>query len=292
MSYRPSGILVPQITPFTADDRVATDALEALTADILERGAAGIVAFGTTGEPSALDEAERREVLATCERVCADHHAPLIVGAGTNNTIETVRSIDRLAGQATIAAALVVVPYYVRPSEAGVVAHFRYVADRSPVPVILYNVPYRTGRPLGADAIAELADHPSIVGIKQAVGSLDTDTLRLLGRRDDAFAVLTGEDTLAAPMFALGAPGAILATANVYPGEFTDLLHSWSRGRVADARALGDRLTPAAASLMSAPNPTVIKAVLHAMGRIPTPAVRLPLLPTEVPADLPITIAG
>lgn len=285
MTYRPSGILVPQITPFTADDRVAADALELLTADILDRGATGIVAFGTTGEPSALDDSERRLVLGICDRVCRDRRAPLIVGAGTNNTTDTVRSIDRLTAQATVAAALVVVPYYVRPSEAGVVAHVRYVADRSPVPVIIYNVPYRTGQTLGATAIAELADHPAVVGIKQAVGVLDTDTLHLLGRRDPDFAVLTGEDVLASPMFALGAPGAILATANVFPERFAELLRLWSEGHVAEARALGDRLASATAALMSAPNPTVIKAVLHAAGRIPSPAVRLPLVPAEIPAQ-------
>lgn len=284
MSYQPSGILVPQITPFTADDHLAHDALEQLTADILDRGAAGIVAFGTTGEPSALDTSERADVLSICDRVCRDRHAPLIVGAGTNNTAETVRSIDHLVGRAQIAAALVVVPYYVRPSQDGVLAHFRYVADRSAVPVIIYNVPYRTGQSLSAAAIMELAEHPNIVGIKQAVGVLDTNTLRLLARRSGTFAVLTGEDALASPMFALGAPGAILATANVFPGEFAELLRLWTEGNLPAARALGDRLTPAAAELMSAPNPTVIKAVLHATGRIPTAAVRLPLVPAEVPA--------
>ncbi|MFC9553827.1 4-hydroxy-tetrahydrodipicolinate synthase [Rhodococcus sp. NPDC056960] len=280
MTFAPSGIFVPVITPFSASGELVAVDLERLAHQVIEEGAAGVVALGTTSESSTLSPRERREVVRICGRVCREHGVPLVVGAGSNDTVGTVRAIEELGESADVAAVLVVVPYYTRPSEAGVVAHFEYVAQRSPLPLIVYNVPYRTGRQLGWRSILSLSEHPRIVGIKQAVGSVDTDTARLLAGSADTFAVLAGEDALVAPLLAMGAAGAILATANVCTREFVELFQLWRSGSLAEARALGNQLVAPACALMSEPNPTVIKAVLHAQGRISSATVRLPLLPS------------
>jgi 4-hydroxy-tetrahydrodipicolinate synthase len=286
MTWQPSGLFVPLITPFTdAGDLAVTD-LERLAHRVLDEGATGIVALGTTAEPATLSPCERREVLRICSGVCVERGVPLLVGAGSNDTAGTVRAIDELSAEADVAGALVVVPYYTRPSEAGVVAHFEHVADRSPLPLILYNVPYRTGQQLGWESVLRLAEHRQIVGIKQAIGAVDADTARLLAARADAFSVLAGEDALVSPLLAMGAAGAILATANVFAGEFVELLRLWRSGSLAQAQAAGSRLVAPASMLMSEPNPTGIKAVLHALGRISSPNVRLPLLPAGDPSTM------
>src|SRR5436309_3679676 len=174
------GVYIPIITPFSGDGSVATEALERLCHEYLDAGAAGIVALGTTGESTALDPDEKHAVIAACSKVCAARSAQLIVGAGTNNTRTTRQAVKELAGTPALTATLIVVPYYVRPSEAGIVAHFQAVAAASPAPVLVYNIPVRTGRNLGPAGMLELARHPNVVGVKQAVGALDTDTLEIL----------------------------------------------------------------------------------------------------------------
>src|SRR5664279_1083906 len=156
------GLYVPLITPFAADGSVAVDAVTLLCHEYLDAGATGIVALGTTGEASALSAEEKRAVIDACATVCSERAAQLIVGAGSNNTASTVDAVKALAGTPALAATLIVVPYYVRPSEAGMVAHFNAVADASPVPVVLYNVALRTGRNLSAAGVLEAARHPNI----------------------------------------------------------------------------------------------------------------------------------
>ncbi|MFW0789615.1 4-hydroxy-tetrahydrodipicolinate synthase [Gordonia sp. CPCC 205333] len=279
-----TGIFVPLITPFDIDGTIAIDDLRRLADHVLDEGAAGIVALGTTAESATLSPDERRRVVETCGQACAEHGSPLIVGAGTNDTLGTRTLIQSLCGSTEIAAFLTVVPYYSRPSEEGVVAHFEYLTQHCPIPLIIYNVPYRTGQALGVPTILRIADLPGVVGIKQSVGSVDTDTAQLIADAPQGFSVLAGEDTLVSPLLAMGAHGAILATANVYPAEFATLYRLWHNKNVASARAIGNQLVTPALTLMSTPNPTSIKAVLHATGRISSPMVRLPLLPVPAPA--------
>src|ERR671926_1429966 len=184
----PSGLSPPLVTPFTEDDRVDLDSLERLAARVLDEGAAGVVALATTGEATSLTAEERDAAVATCAAVCADKQAILIVGAGTNDTRTTIERHEALANTPAANASLAVVPYYVRPSEQAIVRHFELVAERSPVPVLIYNIPYRTGRGLGASALLELAAVDGIAGCKQAVGGIDGDTLTVLGQAPDGFA--------------------------------------------------------------------------------------------------------
>jgi 4-hydroxy-tetrahydrodipicolinate synthase len=276
-----AGVHVPLVTPFTEAGGIAVEALESLAHNVIHDGAAGIVALGTTGEAATLTPAERRTVLDVCASVSEEQDHSLIAGAGSNDTLASARSLAELAHWPAVSAALVVVPYFSLAGEAGVIAHFEHLAAESPVPLIIYNVPARTGQRLGVTALRELAGIDGVIGIKHAVGGIDADTIALLAGPPPSFAVLAGDDITASPLLALGATGAILASAHVLTDQFADLATAWRDGPTHRARALGHRLAQVSAALFAAPNPTVIKAVLHAQGRIPTPAVRLPLLPAS-----------
>lgn len=280
-SFRPSGVLVPLVTPFDERGAVDLDALRGLATRALDAGAAGLVALATTGEPTSLDAAERAAVVAACADVCAGRDAVLVVGAGTNDTRTTIARHEALADVPGATASLAVVPYYVRPSEAAIVRHFQAVAERSPVPLVVYNIPYRTGRGLGASALIELAATPKIAGVKQAVGCVDADTLRVLAEAGDRFAVLGGDDAFLLPLVLMGGTGAIAASANVCTGLFCEMIARGLRGDVAGARPIAEALLPLVSALFAEPSPAVIKAVLHALGRIPTADVRMPLSPAS-----------
>ena len=268
-----TGVYVPLITPFDASGGVALEALTALAHQALDAGATGVVALGTTGEPTALGDKERREVLDVLSSACRERRAQLLVGA---NSVEALRALGE---RPDVTAALCLVPPFLRPGGAGVLAHFAHLAQASPVPLVVYHVPYRTGQQLCADDLRRLADLPGVVGIKHAVGGIDADTVDFLADIRPDFAVLGGEDQFISPLLALGAHGGILASAHVATVDFVELIALWRAGEVDRARPLGHRLAALSAALFAEPNPAVIKSVLHAQGRIPTPAVRLPLLP-------------
>jgi 4-hydroxy-tetrahydrodipicolinate synthase len=186
--FRPERLLVPVITPFDEAGRVDEGSLERHAEDVLAAGAAGLVAVATTGEATALDAEERALVISVCARVCATRDAVLIVGAGTYNTRETIARHEALADVPAVRASLAVVPYYVRPSEAAIVGHFQAVAERSPVPLIVYNIPYRTGRGLGSYALLELARTENIVGVKRLSAASTPTRCRFLPTRRRASA--------------------------------------------------------------------------------------------------------
>lgn len=275
------GLYVPLITPFTADGTIAASALEDLAHSVLEAGAAGLVALGTTGEHTALTASERRAVLDSCARACQKHGAVLIAGAGSNDTADSARALSELAERPEVAAALTVVPYYLRPSQEGILAHFARLAAESPVPLIVYNIPYRTGVALTWRTLRALAEIPGIVGVKHAVGGIDADTVRFMAEVPAGFAVLAGDDAFLSPLLALGAAGGIVSAAHLATAHYAALIDAWRAGEVPRARSLGNRLAPLAQAVFAEPNPTVVKGVLHAQNRIPTPAVRLPFLPAR-----------
>jgi 4-hydroxy-tetrahydrodipicolinate synthase len=276
-----AGLYVPLVTPFTPDDEVDTEALERLAREVVVAGAAGIVVLGTTGEPAALDAAERRAVVDACARVSRDTGTMLVVGAGTSATASSLAALAAVARRPEVDAALVPVPPVVRPTEPGVVAHFRALAAHAGVPLVVYDVPHRTGRRLTAATLRELATLPAVVGTKHAVEALDADAVALLADPPPGFAVLCGDDVMAGPLLALGATGGVLAAAHVRTEDWVEAVKAWRTGDVAVARELTRPLALLAAALFAEPNPAVIKSVLHAQGRIASPAVRLPLLPAR-----------
>jgi 4-hydroxy-tetrahydrodipicolinate synthase len=286
-------IHVPLVTPFGTDGRLDEAALADLAHGVLADGAAGLVALGTTGEPSALEPGERAAVTGIVGRACREHGARFTLGVPGGDTRGTARALAALAELPQRPdAALVAVPAFTRPGEAGVLAHFRALAAASPVPLIAYHVPYRTAQPLGAAALLDLAGIPGVAGLKYAAGGIDADAVELLGAlgrpegepepaeatvRPARFEVLAGDDVVAPALLALGAHGGILASAHVATAR-------WAELAAGGGRALGHRLAALAAALFREPNPAVVKAVLHAQGRIPTPDVRLPLLPASAAA--------
>jgi 4-hydroxy-tetrahydrodipicolinate synthase len=278
------GVYVAAVTPFAADGSVAKDALEALVQTYLDAGAAGIVALGTTAEAAALEADEKQAVIDVCSRACTERGAALIVGAGTNNTRASIAAVQGLRTVPGITAALTVVPYYVRPSEDGIVAHVKAVAAESPVPLVVYNIPYRTGRALGAKSILELARTPNIAGLKQAVGSVDLDTLEVLAGCPDDFSVLGGDDAYLFPTVLMGGHGTIAASANIATDRFVAMIDCGLAGKLDEGRRHHEALLPLVKSLFAEPNPAVIKGLLHALGRIPTPDLRLPMTAASAPA--------
>jgi 4-hydroxy-tetrahydrodipicolinate synthase len=284
-----AGLFVPLITPFTDHGDVDPHSLETLAHRVLDEGATGLVALGTTAEAPTLTEAERALVLDICAAACRDRAAPLIAGAGGNDTRRSAQALAALSAWPPVSAALVVVPYYSRPGEEGTVAHFQALTRDSPVPLIVYNIPYRTGQRIGWATMSRIAALPGIIGVKHSPGVLDQDTVEMMASLPDGFAVLAGDCVLAPALLALGAAGAISASAHVCTAGYAGLVGAWRVGDAAAARPLGHRLAMLSASLFAEPNPAVIKAVLHELGHIASPAVRLPLLPAR-PASTQIAL--
>jgi 4-hydroxy-tetrahydrodipicolinate synthase len=268
-----AGLYVPLITPFDDSGAVALGALESIANEVLDAGARGVVALGTTAEPATLTAAEQRAVTDVAARVCRERGAQLLVGA------HTPAELGALGDRPEVTAALSVVPPFIRPGEAGVLAYFTRLAAGSPVPLVVYDVPYRTGQYLSAGTLIRLGAVPGVAGLKYSPGGINADTVALLASPPPGLAILGGDDPFISPLLALGAHGGILASAHLATASFAALAARWDAGDVIAARVLGGRLSALSTRLFAEPNPAVIKAVLHAQGRIPTPAVRLPLLP-------------
>ena len=271
------GLWVPIITPLVTGGEVDWAALDQLARRLLADGCAGLVALGTTGEPATLDLAEREAVIEACAVACAEADRPLIVGVGsscTRSTIDEARRVEALVGPAAL---LVVVPWYTRPSEAAVVAHLRAVASAVSTPLVIYNIPHRTGRGLGADAILELAQLPQVVGLKQSVEALDRDTLEILRRRPDHFQVLAGDDTYIVPTVLMGGAGAIAAAGHVCTPRFVAMIDAALGHDSRGAAALAHSLLPLVDAGFAEPNPAGWKAALHGLGEIGSPDLRPPM---------------
>lgn len=261
------------VTPFK-DGTVDLPALRALIGHVLDNGVEGIVACGTTGEAPTLTTAEWELVVETC--VAESRGRPVIAGTGSNDTGATV-SKTRRARELGASAALVVSPYYNKPSPAGLVAHFTQVADGGGLPIVLYNVPGRTGSNVSPDVVEFLSRHPGIVGIKDAAGSMDQFG-ELLRRCGPSFSVLSGEDSLSLALYALGGHGCITTVGNVAPGPMSRLYQAFREGHVEEARTLHFKLLPLFKALFCEVNPGPVKYALHRLG-FARNELRLPLVP-------------
>lgn len=222
---------------------------------------------------------EQDAIVDRCAEICRGRGARLTVGCGGNDTATAARESERRGAQPGVDALLSVVPPYTRPSTEGVLAHFEAVADASPVPLVVYEHPGRSGIRLGAEALLRLHEtSPSVIGVKLAVPVLDADAFGLLAQAPPSFAVLAGEDQLIGGVAMAGGAGAICAAAHGATRRFADLLAAVDAGDVIGARTHDRALRPLVAALFAEPNPAVIKGVLHARGLIATPDVRLPLM--------------
>jgi 4-hydroxy-tetrahydrodipicolinate synthase len=247
-------------------------------------GIAGLVALGTTGEPAALDAAEQDAVLATIldEAQSTAHLAqngralPVLAGVSGNHTASMRERIEQL-NTLPVAGVLMAAPYYIRPSQAGIVGHFMALADASEKPVVLYDIPYRTGVRLELDTLLTLAAHPRIQAVKDCAGSLDT-TLALI--RDGRLQVLTGEDINIFNTLCLGGSGAIAASAHVRPERFVEMYRALAAGRLAEGRRIFHLLAPLIQALFAEPNPGPVKALLAVQGLI-RDELRMPMTPAS-----------
>ena len=254
-----SGIWIPLVTPFSADGAVDHAALRRLIGLYAEAGVAGLVVLGTTGEPSSLDAAEQEAVLATTLDA-AGGALPVIVGVSGNNARSMRERVLRL-NALPLAGLLISAPYYVRPSQAGIADHFTMLADASEHPVVLYDIPARTGIRIELDTLLALAAHPRIQAIKDCAGSLDT-TLSLI--LDGRLQVLAGDDVRIFDTLCMGGSGAIAASAHIWPERFVALDRALKAGRLDEGRALFHALVPLIRALTSESNPAPVKAALAA----------------------------
>lgn len=270
------GIATAMVTPMTSTG-VDYDALAKLIDFQLESGINALVAVGTTGESATLSGSERKEVIRfTVERVAG--RVPVIAGTGTNNT-EHVLEFTRSACGDGADAVLVVTPYYNKATQKGLIAHFTAVADASDKPVILYNVPSRTGCNLLPDTCAVLAEHPNIAAVKEAGGNM-AQVVDLAAKCGDKLDIYSGEDGLTVPILSMGGMGCISVASNVVPRQMVEMADRFFAGDVAGAAAMQCRLMPLIHALFSEVNPIPVKAAVAAMG-IGEEHIRLPLTPME-----------
>jgi 4-hydroxy-tetrahydrodipicolinate synthase len=269
------GSIVPLVTPFR-NGAFDAAAFRQLIEWQIESGSHGVVVTGTTGEPSALSSEERRHVIETAV-VAARRRVPVVAATGTNNYAETLE-LTRFAGRVGADAALVVVPYYIRPSQEGLYRYFRAIAEGVDLPVIIYNIPGRTAANVEPATIARLAhDCRTIIGVKEANKDFEhtNRVLHLCGR---GFLVYSGIELLCFPMLAIGGAGHMSATGNVLPREVAQLYDLVASGQWDAARELHYRLLPMNDALFLETNPVPVKTALGLMGKI-DPEVRLPLAP-------------
>jgi 4-hydroxy-tetrahydrodipicolinate synthase len=268
------GSICALATPFRAD-ALDLDAFASLIEYQLGAGTQALVVAGSTGEAHALDQAEYDRVLAfAVERVAG--RVPVLAGTGTANTRKTINATRR-AHSLGVDAALVVTPYYVRPTQEGLLRHFSEVAEQGGLPVVLYNVPSRTGCDLLPETVARLATHARIIGIKEACGDA-ARVAALVPLKNPEFSILSGDDPSCAEAMLAGAEGVISVAANVVPVELRALCDAALAGDVALARTLHTSLTALFELLGAEPNPIPVKWCLHQLG-IGTSDLRLPLLP-------------
>jgi 4-hydroxy-tetrahydrodipicolinate synthase len=256
-----SGIWVALVTPFIHDD-LDFPAVKRLAQHLIAKGVAGVVVCGSTGEAAALSKEEQLAVLdAVLEVVPARQ---VVMGLSGNNMVSTLQ-MQQAINQRDIAGVLIPAPYYIRPSQAGLVEYFTRLADASRVPVILYNVPYRTGASFELETLRQLTRHPQIKAIKDCGGNLDA-TMALI--HDGEIDVLTGEDNLILTTLCLGGSGAISAAAHLHPERFIALVEQVAQGDLAAARSNFYTLLPMIHQMFSYPNPGPVKAALSQQGLI------------------------
>jgi len=268
-----SGAIVAIVTPFR-DGRLDEEAYRALIDWQIENGTSAIVPCGTTGESPTLSFEEHKRVVQVCvEQV--RRRVPVIAGTGGNATAEAVELTEH-ARAAGADASLQVVPYYNKPTQEGLYRHFARIAEVG-LPLILYNIPGRTGVNMTPDTVARLAKLPSIVGIKEASGNLQqmAEVISLCG---EGFDLLSGDDTIVLPVMAIGGRGVISVLSNVAPRLMSDLCGSWLAGDLDRARRLYYQMLPLAMAMFYETNPVPVKAALGLMGKC-GPECRLPLAP-------------
>jgi len=267
-----SGSIVALVTPFK-DGSLDEEGLGRNIRFQMENGTSALVPCGTTGESPTLDIQEWVRVVSIAVEE-AGGRVPVIAGTGTNSTKQSVER-TRMAGELGAAAALVVTPYYNKPTQEGLYRHYRQVAEDGGLPVVLYNVPGRTGVNLEPDTVYRLSRIGGVVAVKEASGNL-TQASEIVRRCGDGFTLLSGDDALTLPLLSVGASGVISVAANIVPADVADMVSHFTSGRLDEARKLHHRLAPIFKALFLETNPIPVKAAMSALG-MPAGKPRLPL---------------
>ncbi len=264
------------VTPFRKGE-VDYPALDRLVEEQLDQGVDALIAVGTTGEPATMTWEEHLSVIRRVVDIVR-HRVPVIAGTGSNCTREAVDAA-RAAKEFGADAQLVVTPYYNKTSQQGLVAHFHAVADAATLPVIVYNVPSRTGLNIGPESLKEICHHPSVIGVKEASSDVaqSLEKLRLVG---DNAAFYSGNDDLVVPLMACGFRGVISVISNVLPAETARMTHLALRGELQNAAEIQLRLLPMINALFCETSPIPVKAAMAALGRLEN-ELRLPLVPMQ-----------
>ena len=268
------GAMVAIVTPFI-NGQVDEAGLRQLIEFQIANGTAAIIPCGTTGESPTLSHEEHERVVAvTVEQV--NKRVPVIAGTGSNSTEEAIQ-LTRHAKQIGADGALMICPYYNKPTQEGLYQHYKKVAASVDIPIVLYNIPGRTAVNIEVETIARLAQIPNIVGVKEASGSMKQIT-DIIARCGSDFDVVSGEDFLTYPLMCVGGKGVISVTSNILPGDMAKLCNLCLQGNFAEAQKLFYRLLPLCHALFYETNPAPVKAALAMMGKIASEEVRLPLV--------------
>lgn len=268
-------VITAMATPFNKDRSVDYDKVTSLTKHLIDNGSDAILVAGTTGESPTLTHEEELEILSTV-KTAAQNKVKIIMNTGSNST-ETAVKMTKKVEKEGVDAILSVVPYYNKPSQAGMIAHFSAIAECTKLPIILYNIPGRTGVNMAVETVKTLAEkYPNIVGIKQSFGDMDAVSEMKLACPED-FSIYSGDDSLTLPMLSLGAEGVISVASHIYGKEIKAMIHNFKTGNYNIAKNMHLKLYPVLKKMFMAPNPIPLKAGLDKLG-IVKEYVRLPLV--------------
>ncbi len=269
------GVLTALMTPFNKDGSIDYEALKTLTAEQIEAGISGLVPVGTTGESPTLSHEENIDVVKAVVQEAAGR-VPVIAGTGSNCTAEAVR-MTKMAKEVGADGSLQVAPYYNKPNQEGFYRHYSAIADETDLPLIVYNVPGRSGKNIETDTVIRLAAHPLIQAVKDASGSIN-QMMDVVARRPDGFSVLSGDDNLAFSLACAGGDGVISVASNLIPRRMGDMIRLAREGHLADARKLHYELLPLFKGMFLDTNPLPIKAAMAMTRPWCREVYRLPLI--------------
>jgi len=269
------GSIVAIVTPFQ-NGTVDEAKLRELVEFHIKNGTTGILPCGTTGESPTLSTEEHEQVIKICIET-ANKRVPVLAGTGSNATVEAI-ALTKHAAQAGADGALLVTPYYNKPTQEGLYLHFKAIADNVDIPIILYNIPGRTSRNIEPSTMARLATScKNIIGVKEASGSLD-QMLSVKSICPDDFLLLSGDDALTLPILSIGGVGVISVVANIVPGDVIALVNAFTSGDVATAQQINSKLLPLVRAMFVQTNPTPVKTAMEILGMC-SGELRLPLCP-------------
>jgi len=261
------GVYTALVTPFSSNGSLDLEAYRRLLKDQVDAGVDGVIPCGTTGESPTLTLDEKKQLITIALEQLKGTRVKVVAGTGSNDTRETV-ALSQWASSAGVAGILVVTPYYNKPTQKGLEAHFRAVADAVTCDVMLYNVPGRTGVSLTAETIVRLAEHPRIKALKEATGNVAfaSEIVDQLTHARRSLALLSGDDATFMPFLAVGGCGVVSVASNLFPRAMVALQKAMDEGRLAEARILHERFYPLFRDLFVESNPVPVKAALESLG--------------------------